>query len=352
MSLAVELWRALEAWDAAKHPRGPGGRFIKAGGGGGGSGRPSLADAIRGTAANGPKRQRGDKSGMTVGDAVRAAAKRSDSTGTPTQRTPAEHRAQGAHDVADAVDRALAEQGVPEVQRRAISEAARAAANAHGERTPRGRTAPPKPTAPAPSDADVARAKVEAAKTDVRRAVDELAPNGGSVRLSAVRNKLGERHNRRDVDTALDEMFLDDGVVIGPESNQKTLTQADRDAAVRIGGQDQHQIQIRPRTNAAPSPAPAPNSSAPTPAGKPRRGARLDGGQLADLEGRLSSATSMDQAREHLAGLTVPQLRQVAEHAGVSLGSGDTKARALDRIVNSVVGRRLDSAAIGRMVNR
>lgn len=49
-------------WSAAAHPRGPNGRFIKGGGGNSAStSRPSLAEAVRGTAAGGPKRQRADR---------------------------------------------------------------------------------------------------------------------------------------------------------------------------------------------------------------------------------------------------------------------------------------------------
>lgn len=51
---------ARRAWDAAKHPRGPNGRFIKAGSAPEAppARRPSLADSVLGTAAGGPKRQR------------------------------------------------------------------------------------------------------------------------------------------------------------------------------------------------------------------------------------------------------------------------------------------------------
>lgn len=225
-SEALALWRALEA---RHNLRGPDGRFIKDPGG---SDRPSLADVIRGTAAGGPKRQRGDKGGMSVADAVRSAARRSDSTGRPTQRTPEQHRAEGGHAVADEVDRALAEAGVPDDVRRQVAARARAVADSNGK---------------TPSKSSTSR-----------------------------------------------------------------------------------------------------------PAAKPSRprAAALDGDRLKAISGQLAAATSRDEARRHLAGLTASQLRQVAGDGGVSVGSGDTKARLLDRITNDLVGRRLDSAAIDRMTRR
>jgi hypothetical protein len=62
---------ARKAWDAAKHPRGPNGRFIK---GGGGSQSSSLAEAVLGTAASGPKRQRSSARDLMGGGPSRKPA--------------------------------------------------------------------------------------------------------------------------------------------------------------------------------------------------------------------------------------------------------------------------------------
>lgn len=431
-SIALDLWRALEA---RHNLRGPDGRFIKAGGGG--SDRPSLADAVRGTAALGPKRQRADKGGMSVADAVRSAARRSDSTGRPTQRTPEHHRAEGAHDVADEVDRALADAGVPDEVRQQIAARARAVADGHGprKRAPSKPTPPPSPAESAPSPpvpagprregidglldvlADIpsanerslgreplvdtirrTQADVEAGRispqegsdrlnklsvrystipgptndaistaigdaathlrslpglprpthassvnpaheTAVRDAVAKLSGGreGEWVGLADLRAELGGM-SREEQDAALRQMVRSPGVQIEEQTNQKALRQRDRDAAIRIGGRDQHVIQI--------GPAPAPSRP------KPSKARNFDRAAAANVASKLETASSMDDGRAALDGLTVPQLRQVAEMLGVAVGSGDTKAKALDRIVNSVVGRRLDSAAIGRMVNR
>lgn len=236
MSIALELWRVLEAWDADLHPRGPGGKFVK--GLGGGGRKHSLADAVKGTAEGGPKRQRKDKAGMSVADAVRKAARTSDTTGRPTQRSDAEHRAHGAHDVADEVDRALAEAGVSESVRAAISGRARARADTHGPR-PDTLKAPsaPKASADAPGG-------VDAAKADIRQAVGEIAPRGEWVGLADLRDRLGDRHSRADVDKALDSLVDDPDIRIIPVANTKALSDRDRRAAVQIGGEDSHAIML------------------------------------------------------------------------------------------------------------
>lgn len=65
------------------------------------------------------------------------------------------------------------------------------------------------------------------------------------VGLADLRDELGEGINRHELDDALRRMNIEDPTInIVPESNQKMLTQADRDSAVRIGDQDRHAITI------------------------------------------------------------------------------------------------------------
>ncbi|WP_431900066.1 hypothetical protein [Micromonospora chalcea] len=49
---------------------------------------------------------------------------------------------------------------------------------------------------------------------------------------------------RDDVDEALRRLSRSEGVTIAPESNQKTLTEADVAAALRLGGQENHLLAI------------------------------------------------------------------------------------------------------------
>ncbi|MEU8069152.1 hypothetical protein [Micromonospora sp. NPDC048169] len=49
---------------------------------------------------------------------------------------------------------------------------------------------------------------------------------------------------RGDLDEALRRLSRSEGVTIAPESNQKTLTGADIEAALRLGGQDNHLLAI------------------------------------------------------------------------------------------------------------
>lgn len=266
-SVALNLWRALEA---RHNLRGPDGRFISAGGGGGSSGRPSLADAVRGTAAGGPKRQRDGKGGMSVADAVRAAARDSDSTGRPTQRTPGQQRPDGARRTQAEVEQTLAEQGVPASMRAGIAE--RIVAE------------------------DEARSKPQ--------------PKGGSSRLSEM--------DDRDLEQWLDTYGTDH-----PRS-KAIMRELEKRRAAKAG-------------------LPA-----------PPRAARASRGPVdaAGVAAKLGTATSLDEARAHLAGLSKQQLFQVAMQAGVVIGASDTKPRAIERLVNATAGRRLDAAAIDRMARR
>jgi hypothetical protein len=77
----------------------------------------------------------------------------------------------------------------------------------------------------------------------VRDAYRDLASQAGSwVSLTRIRQKLAADLPRDRVDEALRLLERRPDVNIVPESNQKTLTSADRRASVRIGGQDKHLI--------------------------------------------------------------------------------------------------------------
>lgn len=78
----------------------------------------------------------------------------------------------------------------------------------------------------------------------VNKAYASLASEPGAwVKLADLRSLLGGL-SRSDVDNALIAMNRRSGVNIVPESNQKTLSDADRVAAVRIGEQDKHLLSI------------------------------------------------------------------------------------------------------------
>lgn len=81
-------------------------------------------------------------------------------------------------------------------------------------------------------------------ETRIRKAYHELAGRPGSwVRLADLRPLLGEPA-RAEVDRVLVQMNRAPGVSIVPESDQKTLTERDRAAAVQIGNQDRHVMMI------------------------------------------------------------------------------------------------------------
>ncbi|MEU8247731.1 hypothetical protein [Nonomuraea sp. NPDC048916] len=78
----------------------------------------------------------------------------------------------------------------------------------------------------------------------IRAAYGELAASPGAwVSLTRLRPLLGDAP-RREVDEALVRMERLADVNLVPESNQKTLTAQDREAAVNIGDQDKHLLWI------------------------------------------------------------------------------------------------------------
>jgi hypothetical protein len=78
----------------------------------------------------------------------------------------------------------------------------------------------------------------------IRRAYRKLAtPSGEWVALADIRDQLADVA-KREVDGVLRLMARMPGVQIEEETNQKALTQRDREAAVNIGDRDQHVLAI------------------------------------------------------------------------------------------------------------
>ncbi|ATE53273.1 hypothetical protein [Actinosynnema pretiosum] len=78
----------------------------------------------------------------------------------------------------------------------------------------------------------------------VRKAYRKLARTPRAwVALAELRSRLGGIPHGQ-VTSVLKELSRTERVKLEPESNRKALTQADHDAAVRIGGDDKHSISI------------------------------------------------------------------------------------------------------------
>lgn len=78
----------------------------------------------------------------------------------------------------------------------------------------------------------------------VRAAYADAAPTPGEwVGLADLRRRIAGVP-REDVDATLDRMFGTPGVRLVPEDDQKSLTAADRAAALRIGAKDVHLLAI------------------------------------------------------------------------------------------------------------
>ncbi|WP_214411737.1 hypothetical protein [Sphaerisporangium fuscum] len=95
---------------------------------------------------------------------------------------------------------------------------------------------PPVPSPPASPEQDV-QARIRAAYAEIG------GRPGAYVGLTELRRRLGEVP-RAEVDRALRAMNRLPDVNIVPESNQKTLTPEDREAAVTIGDQEKHVLWI------------------------------------------------------------------------------------------------------------
>jgi hypothetical protein len=84
----------------------------------------------------------------------------------------------------------------------------------------------------------------EEIESRIRIAYRKLAPAPRDwVGLVDLRSMLGDAP-RQDVDAVLKELSRTKQAVLVPESNRKALTAADHEAAIRIGGEDNHLLSI------------------------------------------------------------------------------------------------------------
>ena len=110
---------------------------------------------------------------------------------------------------------------------------------------------PPIPTARLTAD-EIHNIEVENA---IRAAYRAHGRDGDYVGLAEIRAELGANYSRAEVDATLRRLAIDPGsrANIVPQSNQKALTQADRAAALHIGGQERHFLHFE---DASPRPLP------------------------------------------------------------------------------------------------
>jgi hypothetical protein len=91
------------------------------------------------------------------------------------------------------------------------------------------------------SDIELDPAEIE---NRIRAAYRKLAASPRDwVGLADLRPMLGDVHGK-DVDAVLKELSRTGRAHLVPESNRKALTDADHDAAIRVGGEDNHLIAI------------------------------------------------------------------------------------------------------------
>jgi len=98
------------------------------------------------------------------------------------------------------------------------------------------------------SEAEAETAEAETAAADLTACIEDgyrslAASPGEFVSLRELRLRLPGRP-RPDVDAALAALFTAQQINLIPQSNQRALSDADRDAALRIGGEHKHLISI------------------------------------------------------------------------------------------------------------
>lgn len=185
-------------------------------------------------------------------------------------------------------------------------------------------------------------------------ATQEPSPNGREarfgdrVRLADIRERLGEDVNRKELDEALVRLSRKDAH-LEPEENQKRLTQADRDSAVRRGATDYHFIRLNrppqsdensevlqevPQVSTPERPDLIPTAageSAQTPAQTRRETVAqfLESMQAGEI-------TRGEELRRGVAGLDRAGLHEVAKQIGVdtrhNVSSRSVRQRVLDKL--------------------
>jgi hypothetical protein len=79
----------------------------------------------------------------------------------------------------------------------------------------------------------------------IMAAYRELAAEPGEfVKLRELRGRLGDIA-RADLDLALERMYRSQQVNLVPQENQQVLTDADRESALRVGGEFKHLLSVR-----------------------------------------------------------------------------------------------------------
>jgi hypothetical protein len=93
--------------------------------------------------------------------------------------------------------------------------------------------------------------------TNARMAIEQLRVSSSNwVRISQVRNRLAEQgYGKAEQDRALKQLADSDDVDFMPESNQKTLTNEDREGAVWVGGMNNHLISINSEPSVSSTPS-------------------------------------------------------------------------------------------------
>jgi len=188
-------------------------------------------------------------------------------------------------------------------------------------------------------------------QAEIRAAIEEIAfrqgarfgASGQAVTMKTVREELGDRFPRAEVDNVVQALNRTPDWDIVPESNQKMLTPRERLAAVVIGNQDKHVIIISRRgpipTKTAPAPVKPPTKA--TPAAERAARTRQAAIDKARAVGNLG-ADVLEQIENGMAGAA---LRTRITQTAARLGSPDKVRDALLAAVDDPAALRQAVAA-------
>lgn len=179
-------------------------------------------------------------------------------------------------------------------------------------------------------------------ENDIKAAGAKLSRQGSLVSLSDLRDELGDRYSREEVDRGLQLINRTSAARVVPASYQGELSQKEHDAHVMIGNQRKHFIAVDDATPSALPVQAGPTPSRPTAAQKMAQ-AKAAAEPPEATQAKLAGAGSREEAHALLAGMTVSQLRALNPAAGKA---AKNKADLIDLIVNYTVGSRLDRAAL------
>lgn len=196
------------------------------------------------------------------------------------------------------------------------------------------------------SDETVYPTSDEVVLRDIEDAWASLATGDSRyVGLARIRDVIGDKYPRTQVDRVLGQASRSPGLTLIPESNEKALTDKDWDAHIVKGNQPKHVLGIAGERAKA---AYARQGSSAQSESAPQAPDLVPGGGGTEILDRLrdfDNPPSREEAHELLKPLSKAALREMADEISVPGASSMSMTKLRAEIVEGTAGRRLDSIA-------